>query len=162
MEWKKKLITANWDKQTELVNYNVIPPLDTKKFHKIKKNTLKGTSGPLSSILNLINQIELKNSCENFFFIFDGIRRYDLKIVDLGSENIKKNNNNVFHGKAVVCGLKFYPIGGHRLKSNWKPEKDKFTDIKLYFGLLENELYFPVKLSLKRWFGTVEINLIQQ
>ena len=68
----------------------------------------------------------------------------------------------VFHGKAVVCGLKFYPIGGHRLKSNWKPEKDKFTDIKLYFGLLENELYFPVKLSLKRWFGTVEINLIQQ
>ena len=34
----------------------------------------------------------------------------------------------------IVCGLRFYPIGGHYLDSKWNPENDKFSDIKLYFG----------------------------
>ena len=94
--------------------------------------------------------------------IFDGRRRYDLKIKNLGKENLINDRPKSFSGNVTICGVKMIPIGGHRLKSKWKPKQDKFSDFKIYFGKTSSGLLFPVRMNLERWFGTVVVRLINK
>ena len=66
-----------------------------------------------------------------------------------------------YNGKVVVCGLKVKPLGGHRLETKWRPNEDKFTDFKIFFGETSLGRTLPVRMELERWFGTIIIRLIK-
>ena len=71
--------------------------------------------------------------CNSSYRIFDGRRRYDLAIKELEKKYLINDRPRAFKGDTVVCGLKFTPIGGHRIESKLNSELDKFTDIHLFF-----------------------------
>ena len=73
---------------------------------------------------------------------------------------LKKDRPNSYNGKAIICGAKIIPIGGHRLKSKWKPEEDNFSDFKIFFGRTVSGVLFPVRVDLERWFGTITVRLL--
>lgn len=144
------------------VSYKLDPVLDLKEVHRIDKSSLINVMDPLTSIINVIENIKNKKSCDQNFKIFDGRRRYDLKIKSLGEGILKNDRLKSFSGDVIICGLRMFPIGGHRLKSKWKPEEDKFSDFKVFFGTTSSGLLFPVRMNLERWFGTVVVRLVSK
>ena len=158
---KNRISELNWDKDNS-VSYKIDPVLDLKEVHDIDKPTLNEVIDPLTSIINVIENIKATKTCDQSFKIFDGRRRYDLIIKTLGKENLVNDRPKSFSGNVTTCGVKMIPIGGHRLKSKWKPKQDKFSDFKIYFGKISSGLLFPVRINLERWFGTVVVRLINK
>ena len=144
------------------VNYKNIPVIDLKKVHPIDKETLINVLDPITAFINVIEAISSKNKCDTSFKIFDGRRRYNLKTKTLGNSFIENDRPKSFKGDVLICGLKILPLGGHRLKTKWKPTEDKFTDFKLFFGRTNSGQILPVRMNLERWFGTVTVRLIEK
>ena len=76
---KNRISELNWDKDNS-VSYKIDPVLDLKEVHDIDKSTLNKVIDPLTSIINVIESIKNTETCDQSFKIFDGRRRYDLKI----------------------------------------------------------------------------------
>ncbi len=151
-----------WDKNSKDPRFQLNPPLNLKKVHRILDKNLKKTIDPITALMRVIQNLNLNKSCNNNFKIFDGRRRYDVIIKKFGNIFLDKDRPRAFEGNVIVCGIKFYPLGGHRLKSKWKPENDKFTDIKIFFSDIEKKLNFPVRMVISRWFGTIVIRLLKE
>ena len=156
---KKRSSKIDFD--NNLVKYVNNPFLDLKKVHPINQSTLIGVIDPITAFINIIEKINAYQQCDETFKIFDGRRRYDLKIKSLGITLLKNDRPKSFKGKVVVCGLKVKPLGGHRLKTKWRPNEDKFTEFKIFFGETSLGRTLPVRMELERWFGTIIIRLIK-
>jgi hypothetical protein len=158
---KNRISELSWDKDNS-VSYKIDPVLDLKEVYDVNQSSLNNVMDPLTSIINVIENIKNTKTCDQSFKIFDGRRRYDLKIKSLGKENLINDRPKSFSGNVTICGVKMNPIGGHRLKSKWKPKQDKFSDFRIYFGKTSSGLLFPVRMNLERWFGTVVVRLINK
>ena len=145
---------VTWNNQINDLTINVTPEQDFKKVKKIPKISIINVVDPFTALINMIDNLKINNSCTNSFRIFDGRRRYDLETIELKRSYIEKDRPKTYEGKVIICGLRFFPIGGHYIESKWDPEDDKFSDIKLYFGF-NNQKIFPVKLEVERWFGKI-------
>ena len=156
---KTRKSNVEWDNSNNVLKFKNTPKLDLKKVNKIPQNTIFNVLDPFTALINTIDNLQLNNSCINKFRIFDGRRRYDLEMIELSRSFLKKDRPKTYEGNVIVCGLRFYPIGGHYLDSKWKPENDKFSDIKLYFGFL-NKKVFPVRMEINRWFGSIITRII--
>ena len=144
------------------VNYKNIPIINLKKFHPIDRESLINVIDPITAFLNVIERIRFENKCDTSFKIFDGRRRYDLKTKTLGNSFIENDRPKSYKGDVLICGLKILPLGGHRLKTKWKPIEDKFTDFKLFFGRTVSGRILPVRMNLERWFGTITVRLLEK
>ena len=159
----KKIFTeVIWDKKTKDLKLKLDPPLNLKKVHRISDKSLKNVIDPITALMRLIQNLSLKKSCRNKFRIFDGRRRYDVITKGFGNIFLENDRPKSFKGNAIVCGIKFFPLGGHRLKSKWKPENDKFKDIKIFFSNKEKNFNFPIRMVIKRWFGTIVVRLLKE
>ena len=156
---KKRSSKINF--QNNIVKYKNNPVLDLKKVHPIEQSTLNEVIDPVTAFINIIEKINSNKKCDKIFKIFDGRRRYNLQIKALGNTFLKNDRPKSFNGKVLVCGLKVTPLGGHRLETKWKPNEDKFTDFKIFFGETSSGRTLPVRMNLERWFGTVIIRLIR-
>ncbi len=143
-----------WDSSKADFLVNNIPKLDFKKVKKIPKYSIINVTDPFSSLINIIYNLKINNSCINDIRVYDGRRRYDVKSIEISREFLKKDRPNAYQGNVIVCGFRFFPIGGHRIESNWKPERDKFSEIKIFFGF-KNNFILPVRLEVQRWFGKI-------
>ena len=146
------------DTKSDLIIKN-IPKMDYKKVRKIPKDSIYNVIDPFSSIVNMIQNLENNNTCINEFRVFDGRRRYNIQSIEIGRQFLQKDRPNTFEGYVIICGLRFFPIGGQRIESNWRPEHDKYSDIKVFFGSKNNSL-LPVRLEIQRWFGKIITRLV--
>ena len=158
--FNNKIRSSKIDFGKNLVKYVNNPVLDLKKVHPINESTLIGVIDPITAFFNIIEKINAYQQCDEAFKIFDGRRRYDLKIKSLGITLLENDRPKSYNGKVVVCGLKVKPLGGHRLETKWRPNEDKFTDFKIFFGETSLGRTLPVRMELERWFGTIIIRLI--
>lgn len=158
---KKRFASVNWSPNTKSMDYKIDPVLDLKKVHPVLKTSLTDVIDPITAIIKVIDKIKKKKPCDIKLRIFDGRRRYNLLTKELGKSFLKKDRPNSYNGNVIICGIKVIPIGGHRLKSKWKPNEDKFTDFQVFFGKTVSGVMFPVKMNLNRWFGTITVRLIQ-
>ena len=153
--------SSKLDFENNLVKYKNYPVLDFKKVHPLNQSTLIGVIDPITAFINIIEKINTYQKCDETFKIFDGRRRYDLKIKSLGITLLENDRPKSFNGKVIVCGLKVKPLGGHRLETKWRPNEDKFSDFKIFFGETSLGRTLPVRMELERWFGTIIIRLIR-
>lgn len=153
--------SSKLDFENNLVKYKNYPVLDFKKVHPLNQSTLIGVIDPITAFINIIEKINAHQQCDETFKIFDGRRRYDLKIKSLGITLLENDRPKSFNGKVIVCGLKVKPLGGHRLETKWRPNEDKFSDFKIFFGETSLGRTLPVRMELERWFGTIIIRLIR-
>jgi hypothetical protein len=149
-----------WDRRNNKLDFKIDPPLDLEEVHEVLYASLKKVVDPMTALLEVIEKINKTNPCDASFRIFDGRRRYDLSTQELPKEFLINDRPRSFSGDAVVCGLRVTPIGGHRIESKWKPELDKFSDIKIFFGIVGEGGYLPVRMHINRWFGTITLRLL--
>ena len=149
-----------WDMKTEKLDFDIKPPLDLEKVYDVPKLSLTNVVDPITAMLKVLEKINRKESCEDKLGIFDGRRRYNLSTKQLKKEYLTNDRPRSFKGHTIVCGLKFTPIGGHRRTSEWTPAADKFSDIKIFFGIVDKNFHMPVRMNLNRWFGTITVRLL--
>ncbi len=159
---KKRTTDITWVNDYKTVSYVNVPTIDLKKYHEVQNSSLIGVIDPITAFMRVIEKINEENTCDKVFKVFDGRRRYDLEIKTIGNSTIDNDRPKSYKGNVLVCGLRVFPIGGHRLKTKWKPSEDKISDIKVFFGKNWNKDYVPVRVQIERWFGTVVIRLLQK
>ena len=159
---KKRTTDITWVNDYKTVSYVNVPTIDLKKYHEVQKSSLVNVIDPITAFMRVIEKINDENTCDHNFKVFDGRRRYDLEIKMIGNSTIDNDRPKSYQGNVLICGLRVFSIGGHRLKTNWKPSEDKISDIKIFFGKNWNKDYVPVRVQIERWFGTVVVRLIQK
>jgi hypothetical protein len=65
--------------------------------------TADGTIDPASMVLAVIANYAQKQSCTGSYKLFDGVRRYDLSVTEIGDGNVQMYKRSYYHGPAVEC-----------------------------------------------------------
>ena len=134
--------------------------MDLEKVYNVPKTTLKNVIDPITAIIRVIEKINKDKPCDTELRIFDGRRRYNLSTKEIEKQYLINDRPRSFKGDTIVCGIKVTPMGGNRIESKWKPENDKFSDIKVFFGTAAKDFHLPVRMKLNRWFGTITFRLL--
>ena len=97
-----------------------------------------------------------RSACERTLPIFDGQKRYDLKLTFKRMDKMKADKG--YDGPALVCAVTFQPIAGHRAAS---------TTVKFLAGGREIELWLapvagtrvlaPIRVSVANMLGNIVV-----
>lgn len=84
---------------------------------------------PLSAALVATQRLAETGRCQQTVPVFDGKRRYNLRIDDVGYAQLPKSRYSAYHGPAVQCGFTMERISGFKKKrryaSQWDEDKDE-------------------------------------
>ena len=143
------------------INSTKVSPLpDAEEIIPLPLNPEKGAIDPLSFISQFAINATVSASCKEEVVIFDGRRRYKLKIKEIGVKNFSKTPYNIFTGKALACELKYIPLGGQR-KRTYEPENPHNANIIYLARPSPAAPIIPVSFSLDTRFGTLVGHLVK-
>jgi hypothetical protein len=94
-----------------------------------------GVIDPISAMLVPINgayDVLAADVCQRTLPVFDGRRRYDLKLTFKRMDSVKAESG--YAGPVVVCGVAFQPIAGHRASSTLVNYLSEGRDIELWLA----------------------------
>jgi hypothetical protein len=78
-------------------------PLTRQAQAAAAQGTANGTIDPASLVLAVIASYAQKDSCTGSYKLFDGVRRYDLNVTEVGSGNVQMYKRSYYQGPAVEC-----------------------------------------------------------
>ena len=154
---KKVQSRVAWDDDSNVSTESRMPELDLGEVYPLTAQMRVNVLDPYSAVLRLIRHIEATGDCTESYEIYDGRRRNRLHFKTLGTADLTKKRPGEFAGDALICSLKFEPIGGHQIDSKWRSgEKDDDDDrIKMFFGRPLQGQIVPVRVEVDSWIGTV-------
>lgn len=95
-------------------------------------------------------------ACERTLPIFDGQRRYDLKLAFRRMDKVSTDGG--YRGPVAVCGVSFQPIAGHRASSTLVNFLAQGRDIELWLApVAGTALLAPIRLSLAHMLGNLVV-----
>jgi hypothetical protein len=95
-------------------------------------------------------------ACERTLPIFDGQRRYDLKLSFKRMDKAKTDQG--YQGPVAVCGVNFLPIAGHRASSTLVKFLAQGRDIELWLAPVSGtRVLAPIRLSLANMLGNLVV-----
>lgn len=160
--WGKEIWITNltYNKSGQLASTKVSPLPDVEEIIPLPLNPGIGTIDPLSFISQFVINTTVNTSCEEEDVIFDGRRRYKLKIKEIGAKNFSKTPYNIFKGKALACELEYIPLGGQRRRT-FEPENQNNLNIIYLARPVPAAPIIPVSFSLDTSFGTLVGHLVR-
>jgi hypothetical protein len=78
-------------------------PLTRQAQDAAAKGTANGTIDPASLVMAVIAAYAQKQDCTGTYKLFDGVRRYDLTVQELGSGTVQFYKQSFYQGPAVQC-----------------------------------------------------------
>ena len=91
-------------------------------------------------------------ACDRSIPVFDGRQRYDLKLSFLRTENVKTEG---YAGPAVVCGVRYSPVAGHRPTRYTVKYMEENKDMLVWLvPVAGTRLLAPFKVSVATMIGT--------
>lgn len=113
-----------------------------------------GIVDPLSAMM--ISASLDAQACQRTLPIFDGRRRFDLKLSFKRMDKVKADKG--YSGPAVVCATAFQPIAGHRANSALAKYLTEGREIEIWFApLTGTPLLAPFRLSIASMIGNMVI-----
>ena len=160
--WGKEVWITNltYNKDGRIAFTKVSPLPDAEEIIPLPLNPEIGAIDPLSFISKFLIDATVKTNCKEEVVIFDGRRRYQLKIKEIGVKNFPKNPYNIFEGKALACELKYIPLGGQR-RRNYEPENSNNLNVIYLAKPSPAAPIIPVSFSLDTNFGTLVGHLVK-
>lgn len=117
-----------------------------------------GIADPLSALL--IPSAVTAQACDRTLKIFDGRRRYDLKLSFKRMDKVKADKG--YAGPAVVCATTFQPIAGHRAGSALAKYLTEGREIEIWLApVAGTPLVALFKLSIASMIGNMVIGATQ-
>lgn len=160
--WGKEIWISDltYNKNGQIASTKVSPLPDVEEIIPLPLNPGIGTIDPLSFISQFVINMTVNTSCKEEVVIFDGRRRYKLKIKEMGVENLSKTPYNIFKGKAVACKLEYIPLGGQRRRT-FEPENPRNEGVIYLARPSPVAPVIPVSFSLQTSFGTLVGHLVK-
>jgi hypothetical protein len=78
-------------------------PLTRQAQQAAASGTANGTIDPASLVLAVIANYGRQQSCAGSYKLFDGVRRYDLNVQQVGNGNVQTYKRSYYQGPAVEC-----------------------------------------------------------
>jgi Protein of unknown function (DUF3108) len=97
-----------------------------------------------------------RTACEHTLPVFDGQRRYDLKLSFKRMDKTKTDKG--YEGPVAVCSVGFQPIAGHRASSTLVKYLSQGRDIELWLApVAGTRMLAPIRLSLANMLGNLVV-----
>ena len=137
----REVVNSNviWDDTSSVVSETRVPELDLTEVHPLDDRMKVNVLDPYSAVLRLLNQIEKTGDCTSSYEIYDGRRRSRIYFEKIGKIVLEQDRPGVFTGSAMVCDVKFDPIGGHRINQNGGQTRIKTGELR-YFLLVHSRV----------------------
>lgn len=121
----------------------------------------KGIIDPVSALLVPMAGDSLgKEACERTLSVFDGRRRYDLKLSFKRMDKVKAERG--YAGPVAVCAVGFTPRAGHRASSTLVKYLSEGRDIELWLAPVAGaRVLMPFRASFASLLGSLVIEAKQ-
>lgn len=113
------------------------------------------------AVLAMLSRLDRTKGCDLREAVFDGRRRYNLVLDQLGHDVIPRNDYSPFSGKALRCGVKVERIAGYR--RDFEPSRWRKSDgATLWIGrIFDNIPPVPVRMELDTMLGGLRAHLVR-
>lgn len=149
---KTRRTSVLWRSDDALPELKLEPQPDLSEVTPVPAAETADTADPFTVLLRTLDQLEQGQRCEAEARVWDGRRRYDLKIEHIGQIELMPDRPWAYGGAAVGCRLTYTPIGGFRRDSEWKDRQDEIQRV-IWVGRLANEKMVPVRIELAAPIG---------
>ncbi len=157
---EEKIVELTYDPEGEVRGVRVDPPLDTEEVTELPENAEVGTVDPLSVVAQISYAIGTQGLCAGEFAVFDGRRRYDLKVTDQGPAVLPETSYSIFSGEAKACGVEYSLLGGERREKS-KYAKTARERVVYVAHPVPGGPAMPVALKIETDFGTLMAHLTE-
>ena len=167
--WKggTKLTEMSYDPQGNLLKTTTQEDGKTKTSRDTNAEMAKDSVDMLTGTLQMMQAVKNTEKCEGSFPVFDGKRRFDMKLQDEGVEELKKTKYSSFRGEAIRCTLKVVPVAGFKEKDKkrgWMAVQAHTEERKkpptIWLARTEkNGPMVPVRMEIASAYGTVVAHL---
>jgi hypothetical protein len=119
-----------------------------------------GVIDPVSAMLVPGAPSPSPQACQRTLPIFDGRRRYDLKLSFKRMDKVKSDRG--YQGPVVVCAAAFRPIAGHRAGSTLVKYLADGRDLELWLApITGTNVLGPYRLSIANMLGNLLIEAVR-
>jgi len=119
----------------------------------------RGVIDPVSAML-VPNEGLAPSACRRTLPIFDGRRRYDLRLSFKRMDRVKTDKG--YRGAVVVCAAEFKPIAGHRPDSTLVAYLADGRDLELWLAPIAGTTVLgPYRLSVANLIGSLAIEAVR-
>ena len=139
------------------------PPYDTEKY-PVSEAQKKGAVDPMSAITSIMagTSADSEHPCGNGTDVFDGRRRYNVRLTYVKDEVVKLGNGQ-FNGTAHLCELRYEAIAGYPQQDAmaWQTSPKMFADVIPVPApdAPSGRYIVPIKLWSVRSLGTMTVTL---
>lgn len=134
-------------------------PDEDDDFTPIPAGATDGTIDPMSAIVALSEVLASGGTCEATLRLFDGRRRYDVRVSDGGTTQFARNDYTIHAGAARACHLAIERIGGFRAERSKYSETARDRTVWVGRPLAEAPPV-PVRAEVETAFGRLVIHLV--
>lgn len=120
----------------------------------------RDTIDPLSAAVAIVDALVRTGSCAADLPVFDGARRFDLRISPQGQDMVERTYFSTYEGPATRCSVDVDLIAGFRedaMSSGFYPEQ---TDVWLA-SVMEKTPPVPVRILARGPAGIMRIDLVE-
>jgi|GEM_PF-649395 len=118
---------------------------------------LKNVLDPISALAAIGRVIDDTGSCKTSFGVFDGRRRYQLKVSDEGETEVGRSRTAPFGGAARKCAFVFEPVAGFKDKK--KAERQPTTGLAYFRQARDGAPLMPVQIVADSSYGKIIMHL---
>ena len=152
---RDRLIEVAYPGHTAEVTFADPHPVRDEGRPAVDPALLTNVLDPLSAIVAIGRRIETSGKCDASFGVFDGRRRYQLKVVDEGRRDLGRSRYAPYGGPARRCGFVFERIAGFKNMNNDEP-----TSGHAYFRrAADGAPLMPVQIVADTQYGAAILHL---
>lgn len=137
------------------VRAEVAPPADSDERDPVPPDLQQATIDPLTAGLAAV-----ASGCRGTLRVFDGRRRYDMTLSDLGEGELPGGSDGVYRGRARHCRAAITPLAGFWRRNREKDYRPSALDAWIA-SAVPGVRPVPVYLELQAPVGTVGIHLLR-
>jgi len=134
-------------------------PLTRQAQDAAAQGTANGTIDPASLVLAVIANYAQKDTCTASYKLFDGVRRYDLNVTEVGNGNVEMYKRSFYQGPATACQAVPQLIQGFAqmaVQSKLYPESAKIWIANAVAGMPA----VPVRIYTQNALGEMVFDLV--
>ncbi|MEO1720462.1 MAG: DUF3108 domain-containing protein [Pseudomonadota bacterium] len=157
LKTKKKTKAAKLTfRRGNLVDADLQPPRKTHNRAPLRPKHTRGVLDPASAVVALTMPQKRGDPCRRRLKVFDGRMRFDLRVSQKRKQNLTLNDGRQV--RAIVCGVKYVPIAGHKLKDDGNKRLQRPGAIEFSLRpVAGGTLYVPHEVRVKTGAGTARL-----
>lgn len=157
---RQRSVILEYGPDGQVLSTSIDPAPDPEEVTAMPEGSEAGTVDPLSVIAELSHAVARSGSCSGEFAVYDGRRRYDLRVTDLGTEALPATDYSIFSGEAMRCSVEYAMLGGQR-KERSKYAETARERVVYVARPIEAGPAIPVALKIETDFGTLVAHITE-